>query len=81
MADTTLSRNGQKIMQTAQLGRELTSICKWVPLYIASTCENKTAKCDKVMATISSAEIHITCSLMNRPILFMIIMKKLDLFI
>ena len=27
----------------------------------ASTCENKTAKCDKVTATISSAEIHVTC--------------------
>ena len=33
MADTNLSRNGQKMMQTAQLGRELTSICKWVPLH------------------------------------------------
>ena len=46
-----------------------------------ATCENKTAKCDKVTATNSSAEIHITCSLMNKLISFMITMKKLDLFI
>ena len=32
MADTKHSRNGQKMMQTVQLGRELTSICKWLPL-------------------------------------------------
>ena len=59
-------------MQTVQLGRELTSICKWLPLVTvqssqraansniyqtdclftqASTCEKKTAKCDKVTAT------------------------------
>ena len=56
-------------MQTAQLDRQLTS-------------ENKTAKCKKVTSTISSAEIHTTCCLMNKLILFMIIMKKkLDLFI
>ena len=34
------------------------------------------AKCDKVTTTDSSAEIHITCSLMNKLILFMITMKK-----
>ena len=38
-------------------------------------------KRDKVTATISSAEIHINCSLMNKLILFMIVMRKLDLFI
>ena len=66
------------MMQTAGLGRELTSTCKWLPLYRASTCESKTAECDKVTATMSSAEIHITSSLMNK--LMFIIMKKLDLF-
>ena len=35
MADTKPSRNGQKKMQTIQLGRELTSICKLLPLYIS----------------------------------------------
>ena len=39
----------------------------------------KTKK-QKVTATISSAEIHITCSLMNKLMIFMIVMKKLDLF-
>ena len=37
-------------------------------------------KQQKVTATISSAEIHITCSLMNKLMIFMIVMKKLDLF-
>ena len=37
-------------------------------------------KQQKVLATISSAEIHITCSLMNKLMIFMIVMKKLDLF-
>ena len=35
MTDTKPSRNGQKMMQTIQLGRELTSIFKWLPLYIS----------------------------------------------
>ena len=43
--------------------------------------KTKPQKCDKVAATISTAEIQITCSLMNKLILFMITMKKLDLFI
>ena len=37
-------------------------------------------KQQKVTATISSAEIRITCSLMNKLMIFMIVMKKLDLF-
>ena len=37
-------------------------------------------KQQKVTATISSAEIHVTCSLMNKLMIFMIVMKKLDLF-
>ena len=32
-------------------------------IYKPSTCENKTAKCDKFTATISSAEIHIICQI------------------
>ena len=40
------------------------------PTAQASTCESKTAKCDKVTATISSAEIPITCSLMKKLTLY-----------
>ena len=43
--------------------------------------KKQNSKWDKVTATTSSAEIHIACSLMNKLLLLMIIMKKLDVFI
>ena len=46
MADTKPSRNGQKMMQTIQLGRELTSICKWLtvhkPVHVKTKQQNVT---------------------------------------
>ena len=47
------------------------------PVHMKTKHQNVT----KLQQLILSAEIHITCSWMNKLIFFMIIMKKLDLFI
>ena len=56
------NRNGQKMMQTVQLGRELPSICKWLP-------QDKTAKCDKVRdgQQITFATLNRFCPLHKPP--------------
>ena len=73
-----LSRNEQKMMQTAWLGKELTSICKWLPLYISQYMWKQNSR---KLQQLYLQQKFISLVAWWTLILLMIIMKKLDLFI